>query len=250
MKVNLQTPGVIQVELNPGESFIGKGGSLSSCDSEIQHIAANMDIQERAKSILSGEPFSPPVMHRNATSGPRSLSLQYGKTTALKGMTPPEPTKIVPVKLTDMPGPVVCERNMFFAASEGVDIKFWVNPIRWFSLFGLGRPYKLMLKGNGVLFMEVPQSYTVEEDVLQSGGTGKYNPAEMLWFSTTSSNFGPTPTFSSLIDRLRNQRFEVNGPAKVTRFRVATTKVVFDIGYFVMLAVFWTAVFRILGAVL
>lgn len=247
MNVNLQTPGHIQVELNPGESFIAKGSSLSSSGSEIQHIAATMAFSERAKSILAGEPFSPPVMYRNGGSSPRSLSFRYGSHPAPMGMAPPVPTKIVPVKLTDLPGPLVCERRTFFAASEGVELLFWEHPIRWFSVFGLGRPYKRMLKGNGVLFMEVPQSHIVEDEVFNAGAGGKYNPAELLWFSTTNSNFGPAPAFSTLIDRIRNPSFEVNGPAKVTRFRVTTPTTVFDMGYFGMLALFWTTVFWLLG---
>lgn len=249
MKVNLQTPGLIQVELNPDESFIAKSGSLSAYDNEIQHIAANMSLQERAKSILSGEPFTAPVMHRNAGNGPRSFSLQYGKTTAMVGMPPPEPTKIVPVKLTEMPGPVICERKVFLAASEGVELQFWESPIRWFSLLGLGRPYKLMLKGNGVIFMEVHQSHIVEEERLNLGMSGTYNPAEMLWFSTSSPNFGPAPTFFTLLERIKNPRFAVNGPARVTRFRVTTTKVVFDMGYYAMLSVFWMLVFSAIGRI-
>ena len=144
----------VEIELDPGESAVAEGGAMMYKAPCVEMDAMFGDGSKNSaqggfvdkllgagKRLLTGESlFITVFTHRGA-----------GKAHVAFGA--PYPGNIIPVKLTDVGGTLICQKDSFLCAARGVSIGIYFQKKIMTGLFGGEGFIMEKLEGTGMVFM-------------------------------------------------------------------------------------------------
>ena len=153
----------VEVELDPGESAIAEAGALFYTHRDIEMTtvfgdgkgqdAGFMDrLLGAGKRVLSGENMFLTVF----TCG--------GKHARHVAFAAPFPGNIIPIKLSEVGGMLICQKSSFMAAAKGVEISMHLQRKIMVGLFGGEGFIMQSLMGDGWVFIHVGGT-VVERDL-------------------------------------------------------------------------------------
>lgn len=158
----------VEIELDPGESAVAEAGAMMYKDACVEMDTLFGDGSKAAaqgcfmdklmgagKRLLTGESlFITVFTHR----GQGKAHVAFGA---------PYPGNIIPVKLTDMGGMLICQKDSFLCAARGVSIGIYFQRKIMTGLFGGEGFIMQKLEGTGMVFMHA--GGTIVERILQPG---------------------------------------------------------------------------------
>ncbi len=158
----------VEVELDPNESVVGEAGSMFYMEDQIRMetifgdgSASNSgllgSLLGAGKRLITGESMFTTV-YSNQGSGKRKVA--FGA---------PYPGKIIPVKLDQIGGTLLCQKDAFLCAAKGVSLGIAFQKRLGAGFFG-GEGFILQkLEGDGLAFVHAGGA--LKERVLQPGET-------------------------------------------------------------------------------
>ncbi len=157
----------VEIELDPGESAVAEAGAFVWKDASIGMTTVFGDgsgdagggfmgkLLGAGKRLVTGESLFTTVFTHNGT----------GK--ARVAFAAPTPGAILPIKLSDLGGTLICQKDAFLAAAKGVSIGIQFQRKVMTGLFG-GEGFVMQkLEGDGWVFVQM--GGTVVERVLGPG---------------------------------------------------------------------------------
>ena len=158
----------VEIELDPGESAVSEAGAMMYKDSTVQMetifgdgSASSMSgsfmdkLLGAGKRLLTGETLFMTVFTHTGT----------GKAHVAFGA--PYPGNILPIKLTDVGGCLVCQKDSYLCAAKGVCISIYFQRKILTGLFGGEGFIMQKLEGTGLVFIHA--GGTVMERLLSAG---------------------------------------------------------------------------------
>lgn len=158
----------VEIELDPGESAVAEAGAMM-----YKEVAVEMDtlFGDGSKASAQGG-----FMDKLLGAGKRLLTgeslfitvfTHRGQGKAHVAFGAPYPGNIIPVKLTDVGGMLICQKDSFLCAARGVSIGIYFQRKIMTGLFGGEGFIMEKLEGTGMVFMHA--GGTIVERVLQPG---------------------------------------------------------------------------------
>jgi uncharacterized protein (TIGR00266 family) len=157
----------VEIELDPGESAIAEAGAMVWKDAHVEMTTVFGDgsggqdggfmgkLLGAGKRLVTGESlFTTVFTHRG-----------HGK--ARVAFASPTPGSIVPLKLDDVGGTLICQKDAFLAAAKGVSIGIHFQRRVMTGLFGGEGFIMQRLEGDGWVFVQM--GGTVVERELRAG---------------------------------------------------------------------------------
>jgi uncharacterized protein (TIGR00266 family) len=145
---------IVEIELDPSETVIAEAGAMNYMDDGISFEAKMGDgsnpneglmgsLLNVGKRVLTGESIF--MTHfTNTGSGKKRVSFAA-----------PYPGKIIPIKLSEIGGKIICQKDAFLCAALGTEIGIAFNKRLGAGFFG-GEGFILQrLQGDGLAFMHV-----------------------------------------------------------------------------------------------
>jgi uncharacterized protein (TIGR00266 family) len=160
----------VEIELDPGESAIAEAGAMMYKDASIQLETVFGD--GSAKSAGGG------FMDKLVGAGKRLITgeslfttvfTHTGQGKAHVAFAAPFPGTIVPAKLSDYGGRLICQKDSFLCAAKGVQIGIHFQKKILTGLFGGEGFIMQKLEGNGMAFLHA--GGTIIERELKAGET-------------------------------------------------------------------------------
>ena len=157
----------VEIELDPGESAVAEAGAFVWKDASIGMTTVFGDGSGEAgggfmgkllgagKRLVTGESLFTTVFTHNGT----------GK--ARVAFAAPTPGAILPIKLSDLGGTLICQKDAFLAAAKGVSIGIQFQRRVMTGLFGGEGFIMQKLDGDGWVFVQM--GGTVVERILAPG---------------------------------------------------------------------------------
>lgn len=157
----------VEIELDPGESAVAEAGAFVWKDASIGMTTVFGDgsgdagggfmgkLLGAGKRLVTGESLFTTVFTHNGT----------GK--ARVAFAAPTPGAILPIKLSDLGGTLICQKDAFLAAAKGVSIGIQFQRRVMTGLFGGEGFIMQKLEGDGWVFVQM--GGTVVERILQPG---------------------------------------------------------------------------------
>ena len=158
----------VEIELDPGESAVAEAGAMMFKSPQIE-----MDtlFGDGSRSVAQGG-----FMDKLLGAGKRLLTgeslfitvfTHRGQGKAHVAFGAPYPGNIIPVKLSDVGGMLICQKDSFLCAARGVSIGIYFQRKIMTGLFGGEGFIMQKLEGTGMVFMHA--GGTIVERVLQPG---------------------------------------------------------------------------------
>src|ERR1043165_3659378 len=160
----------MEIELDPGEAAIGEAGAMMMMQDGIQMdtIFGDGSAQQQAgglmgkllgagKRLITGESLFTTIFH-NEGSGKRRVAFAA-----------PYPGKILPVKLSEMGGQLICQKDSFLCAARGVSLGIAFQRKLGVGLFGGEGFIMQKLEGDGMAFVHAGGTLAIRD--LQPGET-------------------------------------------------------------------------------
>lgn len=157
----------VEIELDPGESAVAEAGAMVWKDAHVEMTTVFGDgsggqdsgfmgkLLGAGKRLVTGESlFTTVFTHRG-----------HGK--ARVAFASPTPGSIVPLKLDDLGGTLICQKDAFLAAAKGVSIGIHFQKRVMTGLFGGEGFIMQRLEGDGWVFVQM--GGTVVERELRAG---------------------------------------------------------------------------------
>jgi uncharacterized protein (TIGR00266 family) len=142
----------VEVELDPGEAAIGEAGSLMYMDSNI-----NMDTVFGDGSAQQGGLLGKLLgAGKRLVTGASLFTTVYTNQGGLKqrvAFAAPYPGKIVPIKLRELGGQLICQKDAFLCAARGVSLGIAFQRKLGAGFFGGEGFIMQKLEGDGLAFM-------------------------------------------------------------------------------------------------
>ena len=163
----------VEIELDPGESAVAEAGSLMFKDASIamdtvfgdgSHAAASggflSKIGAAARRVVTGENLFITVFTHDGDSAAGKARLAFAA---------PYPGKIIPMRLADMGGQIIAQRDSFLCAARGVTIGIFFQRKIMTGMFGGEGFIMQKLEGDGWVFVHA--GGTIIERDLRPGET-------------------------------------------------------------------------------
>jgi uncharacterized protein (TIGR00266 family) len=157
----------VEVELDPGESVIAEAGAMMFKDSSIEMDTVFGDGSSKGgffdrlvgagKRLLTGESLFMTIFTHKG----------YGK--AKIAFSAPYPGNIIPVRLEQLGGTLICQKDSYLCAAKGVSIGIHFQRKIMTGLFGGEGFIMQKLEGDGLAFLHA--GGTIVERQLQPGET-------------------------------------------------------------------------------
>ncbi len=144
----------VEVELDPGESAIAEAGSMMFKDGSVTMDTVFGDGSEKARD--SG------IFGKLAGAGKRLITgeslfttvfTHAGSDKARVGFAAPYPGHILAIKLSDIGGTIICQKDSFLCAARGVSLGIFFQRKILTGLFGGEGFIMQTLEGNGWVFI-------------------------------------------------------------------------------------------------
>ncbi len=157
----------LEIELDPGESAVAEAGAMVWKDANVGMTTVFGDGSNAAgggfmgkllgagKRLLTGESLFTTVFTHN------------GRGKARVAFASPTPGAILPLKLADYGGQLICQKDSFLAAAKGVSIGIYFQQRIMTGLFGGEGFIMQKLDGDGWVFVQM--GGTVVERELRAG---------------------------------------------------------------------------------
>jgi uncharacterized protein (TIGR00266 family) len=158
----------VEVELDPGESAIAEAGSMMFKDVSVsmetvfgdgsqalQNAGMMGKLLGAGKRLLTGESLFTTVF------------THQGQGKAKVGFGAPYPGKIIPMRLSDLGGTLICQKDSFLAGAKGVSVGIAFQKKIMTGLFGGEGFIMQKLEGDGWVFIHAGGS--IMERQLQAG---------------------------------------------------------------------------------
>lgn len=158
----------VEIELDPGESAVAEAGAMMY---KAPVIEMDTLFGDGSRAVAQGG-----LMDKLLGAGKRLLTgeslfitvfTHRGQGKAHVAFGAPYPGNIIPVKLTDVGGMLICQKDSFLCAARGVSIGIYFQRKIMTGLFGGEGFIMQKLEGNGMVFMHA--GGTIVERVLQPG---------------------------------------------------------------------------------
>ena len=156
----------IEIELDPGEGVIAEAGAMMYKDRAIQMDTVLGDgsakstgffdkLMVAGKRVLTGESlFITVFTHRGSGKGKVAFAAPY-------------PGNIIPILLPEIGGSIICQKDSFLCAAQGISIGIYFQKKILTGLFGGDGFIMQKLEGDGHVFMHA--GGTIVERQLQPG---------------------------------------------------------------------------------
>jgi len=142
----------LEVELDPGESVIAEAGSFMMMDSNILMETIFGDGTDKQQGFLSKFLSA----GKRVLTGESLFMTQFTHTGVGKKhvhFASPYPGKIIPLKLWELDGKVICQKDAFLCAAKGVAVGIEFQRRLGTGLFGGEGFIMQKLEGDGMAFM-------------------------------------------------------------------------------------------------
>lgn len=158
----------VEIELDPGESAVAEAGAMMF---KAPQIEMDTMFGDGSRAVAQGG-----FMDKLLGAGKRLLTgeslfitvfTHRGQGKAHVAFGAPYPGNIIPVKLTDVGGMLICQKDSFLCAARGVSIGIYFQRKIMTGLFGGEGFIMQKLEGTGMVFMHA--GGTIVERVLQPG---------------------------------------------------------------------------------
>ena len=161
---------VVELELDPGEGVRAEAGTMMYMDNNIKiQTSTDGGLFKGFKRMITGESFF------------ITTFLYKGRGKGHVAFSAPYPGKIIPLDLSN--GSILCQKDAFLCAANGIDIKVAFTKKIGAGLFG-GEGFILQkLEGDGMAF--VHGGGTIVERCLASGEELRVDTGCLLAFSST-----------------------------------------------------------------
>jgi uncharacterized protein (TIGR00266 family) len=161
---------LVEIELDPGEGVRAEAGTLTYMDAGIEmQTTTGGGVFKGLKRAITGESFFITTFLNNAS----------GKQHA--AFAAPYPGKIIPISLNDFGGRILCQKDSFLCAADGIEIEIAFTKKLGAGLFG-GEGFILQrLEGDGMAFVHA--GGTIIERDLSSGEVLKVDTGCLVAFS-------------------------------------------------------------------
>jgi len=171
----------IEIELDPGEAAVGEAGVMMYMQDGIQMDTVFGDGSQQGgffgkllgagKRLLTGEGLFTTIFH-NEGKGKRRVAFAS-----------PYPGKIIPVKLDEIGGTLICQKDAFLCAAKGVSLGIAFQKKLGVGLFGGEGFIMQKLDGDGMAFVHA--GGTLMEKVLAPGETLRVDTGCIVAFQPT-----------------------------------------------------------------
>lgn len=172
----------IEIELDPQESAVAEAGALLMMDEDIEMYTIFGDGSNQDKSIL-GKLMS---AGKRLLTGEGLFMVTYtnvGNSKRKVHFASPYPGKIIPMDLSQLDGKVICQKDAFLCAAQGVSIGIEFQKRIGVGLFGGEGFIMEKLEGDGMAF--VHSGGTIIEKELQAGEVIKVDTGCLVAFTQT-----------------------------------------------------------------
>jgi len=143
---------IVEIELDPGETVVAEAGGMNYMDAEIQFETKMGDgsapvgglgglLKTIGKRVLTGESL---FMTHFTNRGAGKKHVAFGA---------PYPGKIIPMKLNELGGEIICQKDAFLCAGCGTAIGIALNKRLGTGLFGGEGFIMQRLTGDGLAFV-------------------------------------------------------------------------------------------------
>jgi uncharacterized protein (TIGR00266 family) len=163
---------LVEVELDPGEGVRAEAGTMTYMENGIEmQTSTGGGLLKGLKRAVTGESFFITTFLNNAG----------GKSHA--AFAAPYPGKIIPITMTDFGGSILCQKDSFLCAAQGIEIEVAFTKKIGAGIFG-GEGFILQrLEGDGLAFVHA--GGTVIEKDLAAGETLRVDTGCLVAFSTS-----------------------------------------------------------------
>jgi uncharacterized protein (TIGR00266 family) len=144
----------VEIELDPGEAAVGEAGAMMMMQdgiemdtifgdgsSQPQHGGLMGKLMGAGKRLLTGETLFTTIYH-NESQAKRRVAFSA-----------PYPGHIVPIRLADIGGTLICQKDSFLCAARGVSLGIALNRKLGVGLFGGEGFIMQKLEGDGLCFV-------------------------------------------------------------------------------------------------
>nr|WP_029190699.1 TIGR00266 family protein [Verrucomicrobium spinosum] len=144
---------IVEIELDPGETVIAEAGGMNYMEDDIQFETRMGDgsqpdggfmgaLKNIGKRMLTGESLFMTHFTHRGSSGKRRVAFAA-----------PYPGKIIPMRLSELGGEIICEKDAFLCAALGTEVGIAFNRKLGTGFFG-GEGFILQrLRGDGLVFV-------------------------------------------------------------------------------------------------
>ena len=163
---------LVEIELDPGEGIRAEAGTMTYMEDAIEmQTSTGGGLMRGLKRAITGESFFITTFLNNGA----------GKSHA--AFAAPYPGKIIPIQLTDFGGSLLCQKDSFLCAAQGIEIEVAFTKRIGAGIFG-GEGFILQrLEGDGLAFVHA--GGTVIEKDLAAGATLRVDTGCLVAFSTS-----------------------------------------------------------------
>ena len=161
---------LVEIELDQGEGVRAEAGTLTYMEAGIEmQTSTGGGIFKGLKRAITGESFFITTFLNNAT----------GK--AKVAFAAPYPGKIIPISLDDFGGRIICQKDSFLCAAQGIEIEIAFTKRLGAGVFG-GEGFILQrLEGDGMAFVHA--GGTIVEKDLVAGETLRVDTGCLVAFN-------------------------------------------------------------------
>ena len=157
----------VEVELDPGESAVAEAGALVWKDASVDMTTVFGDGRADQGGGFMGKLLGAGKRLVTGESLFTTVFTHQGQGKARVAFASPTPGAILPIKLSDMGGTLICQKDAFLAAAKGVSIGVHFQRRILTGLFG-GEGFVMQrLEGDGWVFVQM--GGTVVERELRPG---------------------------------------------------------------------------------
>lgn len=163
---------LVEIELDPGEGVRAEAGTMTYMEQGIDmQTSTGGGLFKGLKRMVTGESFF-------ITSFVNSANQRQHVAFAA-----PYPGKVIPLNLTAMGGKMICQKDSFLCAAQGIEVEIAFTKRLGAGLFG-GEGFILQrLEGDGLAFVHA--GGTIIEKDLGAGETLRVDTGCLVAFATT-----------------------------------------------------------------
>jgi len=171
----------VEIELDPGEAAVGEAGAMMYMQDGVQMDTVFGDGSQQGgffgkllgagKRLITGEGLFTTIFH-NEGKGKRRVAFAS-----------PYPGKIIPVKLDEIGGTLICQKDAFLCAAKGVSLGIAFQKKLGVGLFGGEGFIMQKLDGDGMAFVHA--GGTLMEKELAPGETLRVDTGCIVAFQPT-----------------------------------------------------------------
>jgi uncharacterized protein (TIGR00266 family) len=156
----------LEIELDPGESAVAEAGAMVWKDASVAMTTVFGD-GRAAEGGFMGKLLGAGKRLVTGESLFTTVFTQQGQGKARVAFSAPVPGAILPIKLSDMGGTLICQKDSFLAAAKGVSIGVQFQRKMLTGLFGGEGFIMQKLEGDGWVFVQM--GGTIVERTLAPG---------------------------------------------------------------------------------